>query len=235
MKKTVARLLTAGLLACSAGIALADGIPTAANVAEAPIGANDWRGFFVSASIGYGFGNSSFEVGPNKADYDPDGFQGAVGLGYDFMVRDNWVLGVFTDYTFGEQDDKFTLVGIDTKGELDDIWAVGGRAGVIIHKDLLLYGTVGYTRAEATLSNAAAKASEDIDGYFVGVGLERLLCSNLYLKGEYRYSDFEDVKDNTGGGCGPACDVKNENDDHSIRIGLAYKFGGRREEAAPLK
>ena len=99
----------------------------------------------------------------------------------------------------------------------------------------MLYGTVGYTRAEATLSNAAAKASEDIDGYFVGVGLERLLCSNLYLKGEYRYSDFEDVKDNTGGGCGPACDVKNENDDHSIRIGLAYKFGGRREEAAPLK
>jgi outer membrane immunogenic protein len=151
------------------------------------------------------------------------------------VVRDNIVLGVFGDYTFGEQDDDFTLSGIATKGELDDIWAVGGRAGIIVHKDLLLYGTVGYTQAELTLSNAAAKNKEDLDGYFVGVGLERLLCSNLYLKGEYRYSDFEDSTGTTTGGCGGSCDVKAENDDHSIRVGLAYKFGARAEEAVPLK
>lgn len=235
MKKTVARLLTAGLLACSAGMALADGIPTAANIAEAPIGGNDWRGFFVSASVGYGFGDSSLQIGNFKSDFDPDGFQGAVGLGYDFMVRDNIVLGVFTDYTFGEQDDKFSLAGVGFKSEIDDIWAIGGRAGVLVHKDLLLYGTVGYTSAEQRSSNELGdRDKQHLDGYFVGVGLERLLCTNLYLKGEYRFSDFGDDKSTAGGGCA-TCDVKNENEDHSIRVGLAYKFGGHREEAAPLK
>ena len=238
MKKTVARLLTAGLLACSAGIALADGIPTAANVAEAPYaGNNDWRGFYVSAAIGYSFGDADLRVGPDSTSIDPDGVTGTVGLGYDIMLRDNILIGVLADYTFGELDDDFTLAGVGGKWKLDDTWAVGGRVGTFIHKDLLLYGTVGYTRTEFTLSNAAGSASEDLDGFFVGAGLERMLCNNLYLKGEYRYSDFEDLKGVTDPvGCGGGgCRFKEENDTHSIRLGVAYKFGGRREEAAPLK
>lgn len=247
MKKTVARLLTAGLLACSAGIALADGIPTAANVAEAPIGGNDWRGFFVSASVGYGWSDSEHELdvsgavtASDKESIDADGVFGAVGLGYDITLRDNIVLGVFGDYAFGDLDDKYDLGGVPVKTSYEDIWAVGGRLGVIVHKDMLLYGTVGYTRADLTVKNPDGKASEDLDGFFVGAGLERLLCTNLYLKAEYRYSNYDDISSTetvTTGGCGGGCVVKNDidNDIHSVRVGLAYKFGGRREEAAPLK
>lgn len=237
MKKTVSRLIAAGLFACSAGIALADGIPTAANVMDAPIGGNEWRGFYVSAAVGYGWGDSSFSVTPNTADYEPSGVIGAVGLGYDIMLRDSVLLGVFGDYTFGEQDDKFTLAGIPTKGELDDTWAVGARLGFIVHRDLLLYGTVGYTSTELTLSNAAASESDNLDGFFVGAGLERLIHSNLYLRGEYRYSRYEDIKDQVaaGGYCGGTCDLEIENEKHSLRIGLAYKFGRRDEAPAPLK
>ena len=237
MKKTVASLFTAGLLACSAGLALADGIPSAANIAEAPIGGNEWRGFYVSAAIGGGWSDSSHSIGANYGEFEADGFQGSVGLGYDIMARDNIVLGVFTDYTFGELEDKYTLDPAPPvfKAEIDDIWAIGVRAGVIVHKDLLLYGTVGYTSAELTASNNIGdKDKDDLDGYFVGVGLERLLCPNLYLKGEYRYSDFGDEKE-TETGCGFACEDKNENEVHSLRVGLAYKFGRREEAPAPLK
>ena len=235
MKKTVASLFTAGLLACSAGLALADGIPTAANIAEAPIGGNEWRGFFVSASVGYGWSDSSLSIGPISADYEADGFQGAVGLGYDIMARDNIVFGVFTDYTFGDEEDKFLMAAIDTKSKIDDIWAIGARAGVIVHKDLLLFGTVGYTSAQQHFSNTLGDKDKDhLDGYFVGVGLERLLCSNLYLKGEYRYSDFGDDTETVAAPC-VSCEDKTENENHSIRVGLAYKFGARQEEAVPLK
>lgn len=241
MKKTVASLFTAGLLACSAGLALADGIPTAANIAEAPIGGNEWRGFYVSAAIGYSKGESEVYVDPNSEGLDPDGVTGTLGLGYDIMLRENLLVGVLADYTFGELDDKFDLgTGIFSKWDLDDTWAVGGRIGTFIHKDLLLYGTAGYTRTELTVSNAGGSASEDLDGFFVGAGLERLICNNLYLKGEYRYSHFEDidgVTDPALNGCGPGvgCDFEQENETHSIRLGVAYKFGARQEEAVPLK
>jgi opacity protein-like surface antigen len=64
--------------------------------------------------------------------------------------------------------------------------------------------------------------------------------NNLYLKAEYRYSHFEDndgVTDPALNGCGAGvgCDFEQENETHSIRIGAAYKFGARQEEAAPLK
>lgn len=235
MKKTVTRLLTAGLLACSAGMALADGIPSAANVMDAPIGANEWRGFYVSAAVGYNFGDADLTVGPNSTGIDPDGVTGTVGLGYDIVVRDNILLGVLADYTFGERDDDFTLTGQPGSWSLDNTWAVGGRVGVLVHKDLLLYGTAGYTRTEFTFSNALGSASEDLDGFFVGAGLERLICNNLYLKGEYRFSSFEDIKGSTTTGCGAACDFKQENNDHAVRLGIAYKFGARQEEPAPLK
>ena len=236
MKKTVASLFTAGLLACSAGLALADGMPTAANIAEAPIGGNEWRGFYVSAAVGYSSGDSELFVDPNSVSIDPDGVTGTVGLGYDIMVRDSILLGVLADYTFGELDDKFTLAGTPGTWSLDDTWAVGGRIGTIIHKDLLLYGTAGYTRTELTLKTPTGKASEDLDGFFVGAGLERLICNNLYLKGEYRYSHFEDNDGVTDPpGCGTGCDFKQENETHSIRLGVAYKFGARQEEAVPLK
>lgn len=228
MKKTAVRLLTASLLAIGAGPASAGDIPSAAN---------NWNGIFVSASVGYGSADSKAFVEPNSDDYHPDGVTGTVGLGYDIMVRDTLLLGVFGDYTFGELDDGFNLNGIPGEGTLDNTWAIGGRIGTIISKDLLVYGTVGYTRTDFTLGSPAGSATEELDGVFVGAGLERVIYNNLYLKGEYRYSHFEDASGITDppGCAGNGCDFNFENDTHSIRVGLAYKFGGRREDAVPLK
>lgn len=255
MKTNVTRLLTAGLFACTAGMALADGIPTAANVMDAPIGANEWRGFYVSGALGYGWSDSSqhliLDSGSDgsidvdeKKSFEADGFLGSLGLGYDIMLRDNLLIGAFADYSFGDLEDKYSIAGVPVTAKYEDIWAIGGRVGVIVHKDMLLYGTAGYTSTEFSVRNPGGKGSEDLDGFFVGVGLERLLHNNLYLRAEYRYSNYDDVKsrevvENDAGKCGTPddCTVWNdfENEIHSIRVGLAYKFGRRDEAPAPLK
>lgn len=258
--RTTAGLAAVALLAFGAGAAQADGY-AASNVSDAPImvSDNDWSGFFISGSVGYGWGNTDVDVGGiidngvdvldivGKGDADPEGFLGSVGLGYDWTFGRGLVFGVFGDYTFGELDDKFDFRISEpipatfgpVKAEYDDIWAVGVRAGYVIHKDLLLYGTVGYTAADFDLSG---EFSDDVDGYFVGAGLERKLHGGWYLKGEYRYSDLGDSKHSqtaTGGGpCTPTTcrdDLDVEHDIHSVRLGIAYKFGARREEVAPLK
>lgn len=255
MNKTIASLTAAALLAFGAGAAQADGYEGGSARSFAPvITDNDWSGFYLNGSIGYGWGNSSvdiddYETGDHLtgASADPEGFLGSVGLGYDWTFGRGLVFGVFTDYTFGNLDDtagfaifdpvENEIVTLPGKVEYDNMWAIGARAGYVIHNDLLLYGTVGYTSADFEFEGL----KEDLDGYFVGVGLERRLHSNWYLKGEYRFSDFDDTSSSasgtSGGKCGGECDfdVDSEHEIHSIRVGLSYKFGARREEAVPLK
>lgn len=247
MKKTAVSLLTAGLLAIGAGAALADGIPTAANI-YAPMEDNDWSGFFVSGSLGYGWSDSSHFLDINgtsdRDSFEADGFQGTVGTGYDWTFGRGLLFGVFGDYTFGDLDDSTSLSVVPGTFEnsYDNVFAIGVRAGYVIHKDLLLYGTVGYTSADFESKFNGAKLKDDLDGYFVGVGLERKIHDNFYLKAEYRFSDFSDTSGsetvtNINPPCGGVCDVRTEfeHEIHSVRVGLAYKFGDRREEAVPLK
>lgn len=251
MNKTIASLTAAALLAFGAGAAQADGYEGGSARSFAPvITDNDWSGFYLNGSIGYGWGKTDVDidavatlVNPDFSGRggDTDGFLGSVGLGYDWTFGRGLVFGVFTDYTFGELDGTISFAGIPAKIEYDNIWAIGGRAGYVVHNDLLLYGTVGYTSADYDFEGIG----DDLNGYFLGVGLERRLHSNWYLKGEYRFSDYDDTHfEATGNGsggytknCGGPCDfeVDNEHEIHSIRVGLSYKFGARREEAVPLK
>lgn len=253
----VASLIAAGVLALSAGTALADGMmsaPVSMGYADREA---DWSGLFVSASIGYGWANTDLDVTstptgggatvPFSGTGDNEGVIGAVGLGYDMSMGNDLIFGVFGDFTFGEIDDSFVdSGGIALRSSYDDVWSVGARAGYVVNRDTLLYGTIGYTNAEFTISNSEGRLQDDLDGYFVGAGLERKLCDNLFLKAEYRYANYDDTSAFETvtpavppGSCGGAsCDVRTniEHDMHTVRVGLAYKFGGRRETAmVPLK
>lgn len=248
----VASLVAAGLLVLGAGTASADGLRGAMDTSYPPREA-DWVGFFGSASIGYGWANTDLDVTSTptlgggstlfNGTGDNDGFLGAVGIGYDTSIGNDLILGVFGDFTFGEMDDRFTdNVGNELRSSYENVWAVGGRLGYVVNNDTLLYGTIGYTTADFRISNATGAIQDDIDGYFIGAGLERKLCDRLFLKAEYRYSDYDNTSNfetvTTGGGCGGgSCDVRTEieHEIHSVRVGLAYKFGSRREEAVPLK
>ena len=240
MKKTLAGALAAVVLVCgAAGAALADGYPNypvAANVYVPP--EPDWSGFYLHGSLGYGWSDSeqTLTAGGNSwtADINADGFIGAIGLGYDRQIHRDIVLGVFADYTIGELDDDFTLVGVPATAEYDNIFAIGGRLGVTVHQDLMLFGSVGYTSADIKLSNAGGSESFDLDGYFLGVGLERKIRDNLYLTADYRYSDYGDHGYTvTAGGCGGTCDFDFEDELHHVRFGLNYKFN-RAPEAMPV-
>lgn len=242
MKKTLAGALAAVALVCSAGIALADGYPNypvAANVYVPP--EPDWSGLYLHGSLGYGWSDSdqTFSTGGNSwsVDVNADGFIGAVGLGYDFQIHRDMVLGVFADYTIGNLDDDYTLAGLPGSAEYDNIFAIGGRWGVTVHQDLMLFASVGYTSADIELSTPGEPSSKfDLDGYFLGVGLERKIRDNLYLTADYRYSDFGDHSVTVTGDCGVTCRFDFEDELHHVRFGLNYKFNRTREVLpAPLK
>lgn len=143
---------------------------------------------------------------------------GTVQIGIDQPIGQKLVVGAFADYDlYADSGNSFSLPWIDPDDEnyemaslngnveLDSVWSVGGRIGVLVTPRFLLYGTGGYTQANIdgnlTLAldrkkgtqSVSASLPDELKGYFVGLGGEIKLRDNLSFKIEYRYSDFDAV------------------------------------------
>jgi outer membrane immunogenic protein len=68
-----------------------------------------------------------------------------------------------------------------------DLYA-GGRLGVVIGDRGLLYAKAGYTNARASFGGTGV----NFDGFRLGAGVEWMVGSNVSIRTEYRYSNYED-------------------------------------------
>lgn len=259
MKKILSGL-GVGLLAMGfAQSAAADGMyRSTKDVAEIAPPVMSWNGLYIGGSIGYGVTTTEIDhfasittlattlATSHSDDISSEGLIGTVSVGYDREYA-GFLFGVFADYTFGEMDGSGTLFADRPAPFLayvepydlnyDNVWAVGLRMGLIREHNTLFYATVGYTSADLKFDD---DLEEDLDGYFVGFGLEHRIRDGWTLKMEYRYSDYGDVDifGATGAICavGATCaqSIDGDTEMHTIRLGLAYKFG-RHEEPIPMK
>ena len=138
---------------------------------------------------------------------------GTVQVGYDRLISDRILIGAFADYDFypdGDESSFGSTKHASLSGDLhrDGVWTVGGRLGVLVRPDLLVYGLGGFSRmnqnGEVTaafdgpgypkLPTSVTLKAGDLDGWTVGGGIETKLDridKRLSLKFEYRYSQFE--------------------------------------------
>lgn len=242
------------VLAVSFLTALASGT-AAAHADHYSLGSRDWSGVYIAGSVGYGIADAEDEItldgstfsGVISSHPDADGVTGTVAIGYDRQLDSHFVAGVFADYTFGELDGSGTRVYPNGDAfrfnlEYDNAWAIGARLGYTRSEHTLWYVTAGYTEADLSYSDQFGSVDKDLQGFFLGAGVEHNIRDNFFLKLEYRYSNygdetiFEDTA--TSGPCGTECYEREDidTDIHSIRLGIAYKFGGPAPAApAPLK
>ncbi|HEX8379853.1 MAG TPA: porin family protein [Allosphingosinicella sp.] len=134
------------------------------------------------------------------AGYD-EGFVYGVGAGYDRQLG-RLVVGVE-----GEAADSTDRECLDGAFEPGDRYCssssrnlyVGGRLGFAVAPRTLIYGKVGYTNqrlkadytAGPVTTTGSFSATGKLDGIRLGAGLEQKLGGSAYVKGEYRYSDYE--------------------------------------------
>ncbi len=236
-------------LAASTSVASADGIAAQGSSAGADACCDiKWTGFYGAALIGYGVAGTDVGYGYADEQVDPplsttfseraDGVTGAIAVGYDRLLDNRLLLGVFGEYAFGDLDTSRSLP-LDDRISLsfDDTWSVGGRVG-FVRCCTLFYATAGYTSTEATMTTFLHDESDRLDGYFVGAGLEHYLDRGFFLRAEYRYSDFEDASTYVTFACD--CDegferIDRDHDLHTFQVGLVYKFGRDEPAPAPLK
>jgi outer membrane immunogenic protein len=119
-------------------------------------------------------------------------------VGYDFQAG-SAVLGVegeITGATTKAEDTGVLAAGDSLRVKAGRDLYAGARVGFTVGDKALIYAKGGYTNARFDTRYVAGgtttTAHDNLDGWRLGAGAEIKLNDKVYLKGEYRYSDYDD-------------------------------------------
>ncbi len=187
----------------------------------------------------------------DQQSFDASGFRFNGYVGYSRVVSGHMVVALEADIgiAVGGDESKGFIPGTvfgpppGTPGDstsVDTEWdgALLVRAGILVAPTTLVYITGGLAVIDVEVSascvlaggnwcSADRRQSEsDLKvGWTIGAGFEMLLRDNLYLRGEYRYSDYGSV-DTTFFASAPIGRVQTsvELESHTLSIGLVRRF-----------
>ncbi len=155
-----------------------------------------------------------------------DGAIYGVELGYDLAVS-AFRLGVY-----GGLDGASTrrcsevFAQVETCARAGRSWTAGVRAGVNVTPRILLYAKGGYSNGAINLDYIdhvtpanSFSASETMDGYHLGAGVQVSLLSNVYAKLEYVRTDYEDYAMEEG-----AATIRGGIDRDNVLFGVGLAF-----------
>lgn len=201
----------------------------------------NWTGFYIGGHIGGAFGGNNNFSGLGGSN---DGrFLGGVQVGADYQFAPNWVLGVEGQYSWlGNNNNSVAFTGtglgyVYTNNQRA-LGSVTGRLGYT-WGPAMLYAKGGYAFSdnnETLLFGGVAQPfsfdSGHRDGYTVGAGLEYMFAPNWSAKVEYMYYNFGNSRFVTPAALAPFGSFRT--DDHTVKVGLNYRFnlGG---PAAPAR
>ncbi|MET0968624.1 MAG: outer membrane protein [Tardiphaga sp.] len=198
---------------------------TKAPVYTAPALVYNWTGFYIGGHVGGAFGDSSSLQG------DGGRFMGGVQGGADYQFATNWVVGIEAQYSWMDNNSTslvFPSGTVINGGGNDQLGSVTGRLGYT-WGPALLYAKGGYAWKDNNNLTVASPIAAPVfidgnrkDGYTVGGGLEYMFTQNWSGKVEYQYYNFGSTTITSAAIPGT---VSYNNDEHTIKAGLNYRFG----------
>lgn len=178
--------------------------------------AQAFEGPYIGAQIGWNQDNvesSAATTGSVAVDQNRDAFVGGVFAGYDHHIAERVVIGAEAGFQVGADD---AIVEAGGRYAIDPRYAfdLSARAGYVVGDKTLIYARGGYSnvRARVRSLNATTPISEtgNLDGWFVGGGVERKLTDSVSARVEYRYHDLGEQGDTF--------------ERHQVLAGVAFRF-----------
>lgn len=166
-----------------------------AGAIAAPAAAADFAGPRIEAHVGWDrVGVDTDQLGIPGSAHDNSIMYG-VGIGYDFTLAENVLLGVEADFDFSDAEfsgsDGLIAASVQAKRDI----GLGVRLGGKLTETVMTYAKLGYSnarvRARVTDGVSSFSESENGDGVRLGAGIEFALGSMAYAKTEYRYTNYE--------------------------------------------
>lgn len=171
----------------------------------APAAAQDaspFTGLRVEALAGYDVvrpGSTTDIDNNDDVDQTINGIAYGVGAGYDIDLG-GAIIGVEGEWTMSEASSEYDTTGFSTVGirniEAGRDLYLGVRVGMAVTPTTLLYAKGGYTNASmnilATDNTTDIETNLSLDGWRAGAGIEQAITENIFLTGEYRYSQYQE-------------------------------------------
>jgi len=198
----------------------------AAPVYTAPQVVYNWTGFYIGGHLGGAFaGNNSLEGSGGR-------FLGGVQGGFDYQFAGNWVVGAEAQYSWLANNNSGVLFPGNTlvTSNNNQLGSVTGRVGYT-WGPALLYGKGGFAWRDnnnfgvsvAGVPAAFTTNCSQKDGYTVGAGLEYMFAPNWSAKAEYQYYNFGTTTFTAGPA--PIVGARFRDDEHTVKVGVNYRFG----------
>jgi outer membrane immunogenic protein len=162
-----------------------------------------------------------------------------LGLGYTFLVKDKFTLGLGIDYSTLTQTTNasgFFYPGTGFTDVYDYNFTVSNRfslfvsPGYAIDRDKLAYVKLGYTnqRLKYSQTNCCSVPSntDNVNGYTLGLGYKQIITQGLYAFIEANYYAYEKASLSSTYTDGPGGTVSSNpsSSAYNILVGVGYKF-----------
>jgi outer membrane immunogenic protein len=232
MKKMKSYLAACASLALLSSSAIAADLPSRAKAPLAPIlPVFSWTGFYVGVQAGGSWSevkHSVAVIGPAfNSTSRPNGFVGGIHAGYNYQIN-QMVIGVEADVEIANGKARgTTLAGLAATSESRWQGSLRARLGYSFDRTLVYLtagGAVRDGRYGYEVPGLVARFGETRFGWTVGAGVEHAFTNNWTARIEYRYADFGSASGSVLPLIGPPAVHKAKIVDHTVRLGVSYKF-----------
>ncbi|MEO1731466.1 MAG: porin family protein [Pseudomonadota bacterium] len=190
----------------------------------------EFQGFRVGGLAGFDVVSAGVgdEVtgGGEIEDTDLEGAAFYIELGRDFQIG-NLVLGFGSEYGTSTASVEITDGTALEEVETGVDFFIGARVGAVVGDRTMIYAKGGYTNNEVkyTVDDPELGTFEldpGVDGFRIGVGVEHMISSSFYIKGEARYSNYSNLEltrpDDT------ELDIGIDLDRTQVLVGAGFRF-----------
>ncbi len=195
-----------------------------------------FEGFYAQAGVGYEKVSPLFSGGTvlgnsySASGKKPEGLAGAVGVGYNFSLTPNFLLGIGAEYSPIQARSDYTASINTFVGELSvtknylrkDLFNIFVSPSLLIAKDKLVYAKIGYTGATINTDGRTIQ----MNGYSLGLGYKQNISGGWYGFGEANYAKFGNAslnKSKVGETYVSTTGSFNANS-MNVLVGLGYRF-----------
>jgi hypothetical protein len=199
-----------------------------------------FEGFYGQLGVGYennSFANKTLSGSGGNAASAPSqsagNFSGAIGLGYNYSVAPNLVLGLGVDYEpLAVKSGQNALTnnqtpGINTTTQAANRYNIFVSPGYQFGADKLGYIKLGYSAEQikaqipssAATGNQSYSGTSNASGYIVGLGYKQLIDKNIYVFGEANYMTYSNTAMTPGTNT-----VNTTPSAYQALVGVGYKF-----------
>ncbi|MGH6811694.1 MAG: outer membrane protein [Methylocella sp.] len=241
-------LASVGAISLTGSAALAADLPSRAPppVYLPPPPIFTWTGIYIGGQVGYAWSNGSNHfagflpdgtVIDTSAGGTPNGVIGGGHVGFNYQIN-QWVIGLegsvdgtsLSNTAVAAFPDGSTLTAHSTA---DIQGSIRGRLGVAWDR-ALIYATGGVAfggfNTDVSIADpavpffATANRSNTRVGWTVGGGIEYAITNDWWVRAEYRFTDFGNIRDGTGI---PPIGFFNEGrrlQQNQVQVGFSYRF-----------